>query len=264
MDGTRFDDIARRLATSGRRAGAGLATSTRTSRRGALAGVLGVLALLRAKPAAALPEPPGQSACLRPGERCDPERFWVASGCKKCCSGFSEERGGEFGCGCTPKGSGCGTSAACCENRDCDYGICGGPECYPAGGPCRDRGDCCSQTCGADGVCVGDAPAAEPAAAPADTDTATATDAGTGADTATADGEVTVGGDISGDGTISADGTTTTGTTAADGATTDGGTTTDTATADGAAPTRECRPAPRGCTLNEQCCSGSCVNGSCA
>jgi hypothetical protein len=228
LENERFDALTRALGGRG-------------SRRAAIAAALAAIAGRTAAPALAQQNGTGED-CLRPGTSCDnnPTMWWRSNSCKLCCSGFPEPNGDGWRCGCTPKGGGCGTSAACCDRRSCDYGVCGGPECLPDGAKCDSRTPCCTGLyCDPYGWCkpdpnyVAPAPPAAPAAAPE------AAPVGVTLDTST-----------------STDGTTDTAIASPDGGT-------DTASADGGVE-RECRPTNRGCTLNEQCCSGTCLaTGNC-
>ena len=132
MDKERFDALTRVFGGRG-------------NRRSVLAGAIAVLTGAAAAPAMAQQTGEGDD-CLRPGTRCDNNQtmWWRNNSCKLCCSGYPEPSGGGWKCGCTPKGGGCSDSAACCDNRDCYYGVCGGPDCMPEGGECSGDIPCCA------------------------------------------------------------------------------------------------------------------------
>jgi hypothetical protein len=245
MDNERFDALTRVFGRSG-------------NRRSIIGAAVAVLSGAAAAPAMAQQTGEGED-CLRPGTMCDNNQamWWRNDSCKLCCSGYPEPSGTGWRCACTPKGGGCGNSEACCDGEACYYGVCGGPACMPDGGECEAGGTPCCEGlyCDAYGWCkpdpnyVAPAPTPAPAAAPA----------------ASADpGTVPV--DITFDDSTST-GATDSATTGTDTATSDPSVGSDTASAgEGAtAPARECRPTGRGCTLPEQCCSGSCgADGNCA
>lgn len=244
MDNERFDALTRAFGGRG-------------NRRSVMAAALAVLTSAAAVPGVARAQQSGDGDdCLRPGTTCDnnPTMWWRNDTCKLCCSGYPEPDGDGWKCACTPKGGGCGRSDACCDREACYYGVCGGPDCMPDGGECgAGKIACCvGLYCDPFGWCKPDPNyvAPTPTPAPADAPAASA-NPGTVPVDITMDDTSTAGGVESAD--AGAD-------TAS--ASPNGGT--DTADA-GAAPARECRPAGRGCTLAEQCCSGSCgVDGNCA
>lgn len=144
MDDSRFDALARVLGGRG-------------TRRGTLAAALAILAGRSAAGGGSAQEISpriadiggtfaAEEACLRPNASCDNDAtlWYRPDSCKKCCSGYPEPSGGGWKCGCTPKGGGCSDSAACCDNRDCYYGVCGGPDCMPEGGECSGDIPCCA------------------------------------------------------------------------------------------------------------------------
>lgn len=136
MDADRFDRFTRLLSrSSSRRAGLGAAFAV----------------LVGAGSAEAIGNK--RDECVAAGKACDEDRWWKRNACKKCCSGFTTVRDSKTYCGCTPRHAGCSTSAACCNNMECTYGACGGPECLPEGGRCRRNSDCCSDFCREDGFC---------------------------------------------------------------------------------------------------------------
>lgn len=240
MDNTRFDALVKAFGGRG-------------TRRAAIAGAMAVFAGRAVAPAIA--QQSGEGAdCLQPGERCDNNQtmWWRKDSCKLCCSGFPKAEGDGWACACTPKGGGCGQSIACCGREECYYGVCGGPSCMPEGGECgAGKTACCEGLlCDPYGWCKPDPSYVPPA--PTAAPEAPVADAGT----------VPVG--VSMDSGSTNDGGTDTADAGTD--TADSSPSTDSGSASaGASGDRECRPAGRGCTLAEQCCSGSCgIDGSCA
>lgn len=243
MDNERFDALTRVFTGRG-------------SRRATIVGALAVLAGRAALPALAQQNGEG-SDCLRPGVPCDnnPTMWWRNDSCKLCCSGFPEPEGDGWRCACTPKGGGCGQSLACCGDEECYYGVCGGPACMPDGAECGAGMTACCEGlyCDAFGWCKPDPNYVPPAptAAPAQ------------ADAAAAPGTVPVG--VTMDSGTTTGGATDTADAGADTADASPSGDSGDATAGATDAARECRPAGRGCTLSEQCCSGSCgTDGHCA
>ncbi len=92
--------------------------------------VVSALSALLKKQDSALSQVSGDDPnCFAPDRRCDnnPAMWFRRNTCKLCCSGYPVKDGQNWVCGCTPQGSGCGTSLACCGELTCDYGLCGGP-----------------------------------------------------------------------------------------------------------------------------------------
>ena len=110
MDGTRFDDLARRLARAD-------GAPRRTLLKGAAGALLGAaLAGVDAGPTRA--QEVVAAACLGPGARSGRRK---QPGCGQCCSGYTtRQNNGQRRCACRPDGRRCDRDDQCCSALCCD------------------------------------------------------------------------------------------------------------------------------------------------